>query len=69
MHCRVALAPCANVLLACWNVAGRVRALEAEAQALLAIGEVGVRACRYEHGRREQGLSDHSALIAELDCG
>ncbi len=34
---------------------------------LIACG-VGVRSCRYEHAWREQGLSDHSALLAELDC-
>lgn len=34
---------------------------------LIASAEVEVSSCEYEHGWREQGLSDHSALIAELD--
>ena len=32
----------------------------------LLVAGLGVRACRYEHAWREQGLSDHSPLLAEL---
>lgn len=33
---------------------------------LIVSAEVSVTSCEYEHGWRERGLSDHSALIAEL---
>ncbi len=34
----------------------------------LILSEVDVRECRYEHAWRTEGLSDHSALVAELDA-
>ena len=36
---------------------------------LLASAELTVEDCRYEHGWRKEGLSDHSALVASLRCG
>lgn len=33
---------------------------------LIVSGEIAVEQCRYEHSWREEGLSDHSALVAKL---
>jgi exonuclease III len=35
----------------------------------LIVAGLTARECRYEHSWREQGLSDHSGLVARLDAG
>jgi hypothetical protein len=81
------------VLIAGWNLAGRVKRATRAFRAvhgyerrelswewrrwpggyrldhLLVSGPCGVAMCRYVHAFREAGLSDHSALIAELHPG
>jgi hypothetical protein len=49
--------------LGSWNVAGRVKRLEEQVERLLA--ELSCEWPRWK-GWREDGLSDHSALIARL---
>lgn len=48
---------------------GAHRQLESRLDHLLASAELTVEECRYEHGWRTEGLSDHSALVVSLSSG